>query len=93
MRPAPRPPITTDVEASSIGDLTGEWKIVARSTVTGWDWCGHFNDGAEQNALQRMVWPAGKSAVPHVSMTTGRHYNGVFVLYARMYPVALRRAA
>lgn len=64
--------ITTTTEATSLSDLTPEWKIVARMSMRGthWEWC------IDQATFDRAVDDGAASKV------TGRD-AGRLVLYGR----------
>ena len=91
--------ISTTEEAKSFEDISDTWKIVARRrlrTVANeihavWDYTGTLSEAKQSNIFRRLAIPSGKRDVPHISCVTGREDNGTLCLYARIYPMHLRR--
>lgn len=82
------PVITTTTELASMNDISDAWKIAARSEVgIGWHYCGEIAD--ETQTFHRLAFPVDGEQ-PHISVVTGRDRHGALVLYARIFPVALR---
>jgi hypothetical protein len=92
--------IDTATEAKSLNDITGEWKIVARRLMriiganelnAAWDFCGSLADRHENEVFHEMAFAFNDGDQPHISVVTGRDWGGHLCLYARLYPVQLRK--
>lgn len=92
-------PIATTTEATSLDDISDTWKVVAKrrlrtvanEVLAVWDYTGTLSENKQNSAFRKMAFSYSRGEIPHISCVTGRDALGNLTLYARLYPMKLRR--